>query len=132
LSTAETPGRIRWEPVTSTTIAVETGHVGLLPSHSFVIYSPEAGRTGLTVTSQLPGQQHHRYTGDRVGELKEVAEHWLEDHVAALGACFRGPSCEHCGSELHRDEKDSCWLGADESDCCAGAVYHQPEGEDRP
>jgi hypothetical protein len=88
LSTAETPGRIRWEPVTSTSIAVETGHVGLLPSHSFVIYSPEAGRTGLTVTSQLPGQQHHRCTGDRIGELKAVAEHWLEDHVAALGASF--------------------------------------------
>jgi hypothetical protein len=88
LSTAETPGRIRWEPVTSTTIAVETGHVGLLPSHSFVIYSPEAGRTGLTVTSQLPGQQHHRYISDRIGELKAVAEEWLEEYIASLGASF--------------------------------------------
>lgn len=44
-------GRIRWEPVTSTTI--ETGHVGTYPVHAFVIYSPNAGKTGLTLTSQV-------------------------------------------------------------------------------
>jgi hypothetical protein len=138
------PGRIWWEPVTSTSIAVETGHVGLLPGHSFVIYSPEAGQTGLTVTSQLPGQQHHRYTGDRVAELKAVAEHWLEDHVAALGAAYDLAStfppevsaCRFCNALL-RQSQDGLYCDID-LNCatnpwqCSGRYVASPGGRHKP
>jgi hypothetical protein len=100
-----TSPRIRWEPVTATTIAVCTGHVGTYPGHAFVIYSPEHGKTGLTVTCQLPGQQHQRYIGDRIAELKAVAEHWLEEHVAQFGAVFgagASPELAALRDERHR------------------------------
>lgn len=134
-------GRIRWEPVTSTTI--ETGHVGTYPVHAFVIYSPNAGKTGLTLTSQLPGQQLHRYIGDRLSEVKAVAEHWLEEHIAQFGAVFDLAStfppevstCRFCNALLRRDREGQYAdidLANPEPWQCSGRYVASPGGRHKP
>jgi hypothetical protein len=136
-------GRIRWEPVTSTTIAVETGHVGTYPAHAFVIYSPEAGKTGLTVTCQLHGQQHRHHTDQDIDKLKAVAEHWLEEHVAQFGAVFDlastyGPevsTCRFCNALLRRDREGQYAdidLANPEPWQCSGRYVASPGARHKP
>lgn len=105
--------RIRWEPVTSTTIAVGTGHVGLLPAHS------------------------------RLSEVKAVAEHWLEEHIAQFGAVFDLAStfppevstCRFCNALLRRDREGQYAdidLANPEPWQCSGRYVASPGGRHKP
>lgn len=131
MSTTQETGRIRWEEVDPGKSSIAwRGFAGTLSRPVFEIGRPVHLLTGglgqWMLSFSIHDQVTDRHYGDDPEALKATAERWLEEFVSSLGAVFRGPACEHCGSGLHRDDKDSCWLGADGSDCCPGAVYHQP------
>jgi hypothetical protein len=80
--------RIRWQDEPEDSIAAMTGSVGAFGTALFKIYPPDAADDVWILTTTLPGWNYLKHYGDSADALKPMAERWLTQFAASLGATF--------------------------------------------
>ena len=97
-----TEPRIRWQDDVLGSGEAD-GFTGTLDPPAFAIWKPPQAGGEWVLTSNLPGQEHDRGFDVAPGKLKAVAERWLAEFAASLGASFEGPAWHDGWTEDSRD-----------------------------